>query len=256
MIKRLTGFILVFVLVNYSSLFSKGTSGNNATYESIRGIDMPTAGVIPKDHFRLTGQFFNGGGILIEANYSPLKNLVVGTSFSGSGLVGTGDIVFQKYPGIFLRFRLLDETRSTPAFCIGFESQGHGEYLEDFDRFTYLSPGFYLSVSKAFKWYPGNIAWHGGLCYSLEPTSEDRSLNAYVGFEQSIGSVVSLNSEFNLNLDENDLVFEKPGLLSISLRVAITEGLTGEFQLSDLLGNLKRNDELVRFMGFEYIWKF
>jgi hypothetical protein len=81
-------------------------------------------------------------------------------------------------------------------------------------------------------------------------------MNAYVGFEQSIGSVVSLNSEFNLNLDENDIVFERPGLLSISVRIAITEGLTGEIQLRDLLGNLKKNDELIRFMGFEYIWKF
>jgi hypothetical protein len=217
---------------------------------------MPTAGVIPKNQFRFTGQFFSGGGLLAEINYSPLKNLMVGTSFSGSGLVGTGDIVFQKYPAIFLRFRLFDETKDTPALCLGFESQGHGEYIEDYDRFTYLSPGFYLSISKAFKWYPGNIAWHGGLCYSLEPASIDRSLNAYVGFEQSIGSVVSINSELNLNLDENDLVFEKTGLLCISLRVAITDGLTAEFQLRDLLGNLRSNDELIRFMGFEYIWKF
>ena len=124
-------------------------------------------------------------------------------------------------------------------------------------RFEVMSPGFYLAVSKNFNWALGNIAAHGGLNYSFEPSSSNRSLNLYAGVEQSIGSRGAISFEYNANLDDKSKVYkDNQGMLNSAIRYSIGKGFTFEIQLLDLLDNSKNSTAPIRWAGAEWIASF
>jgi len=255
--KKITIYILLFFTILNNAISSGGTAGDEAKYESRYIVDMPTAGMLPKGSFSLFGIAYSYGGIMAEIFACPFKDFLIGVSFGGTGIVGESDVVFQELPAVHLRYRIINEKQSFPAILIGINTQGRGLYSKSREQFEIFSPGIYLSLSKNYKWLAGNIAFHGGMNYSFEAKPETRYPNFYFGLEQSIGSSLSLNFEFNASINEykEDLV-ENVGFLNTSLRWSVAEGMTIEFQLRDLLSSRKEYSTPSRYIGLEYINNF
>ena len=244
-------------ITSVNNAFTQGSAGDKAKYESQYIVNMPNAGVLPKSSFSFTSNIFENSGILMELNTSPFNSFNLGISYGGMNILSNREIVWQNLPGILIKLRIIDETLQFPAIVIGFNSQGRGSYIPELKRFQNQSPGFYFSVSKFYTWKIGAIGFHGGLNYSLEPSTSNRLPNFYGGIEQNIGNRGSVNIEYNATLDEKPgLVMDKKGLLNLSFRYAFTQNMTIEFQFIDILKNMKGNQGALRRLGIEYVDSF
>lgn len=222
---------------------------------------MPTAGIVPKGMYSVDANVFDPGGALVDFNAGILKNFSIGVGFSGSGIIGSTAMKFQEMPGFSLKFRILDEEKNIPAIAVGFSSQGNGKFyksskirldsatgkeVEFGKRFQAMSPGFYVAASKSFKWAVGQLFAHAGVNYSVEPNSDNNSINFYLGGEQTIGTRIALNAEYNFNLDENDYDYidykgnhfqymKHLGTLNTAFRYSLSKGVTLSIEFHDML---------------------
>ncbi|MDX9790310.1 MAG: hypothetical protein WCZ17_01775 [Candidatus Kapaibacterium sp.] len=248
--------VLFVVTLNIRSTFAQGTAGDNAFYETRFIVDMPTAGMLKNESYAIISAVYPSGGLMAAFDAGFLKHFNAGIRVSGNNIVGDGDITWQWIPGISAKARLFDERKSTPAIVLGFESQGGSNYIGD-QRFKTHSPGFYIALSKNYKWDIGNLAIHGGVNYSLEPEEKDRSPNVYFGLEQSIGNYLAFNFEYNFQLDEmEDVYYSKRGLLNASFRGSVASGITAEIRFRDLLDHLRLSDGHERIVALEIIKYF
>lgn len=234
------------------SLFAQSSAGEQAAIESRYIVDMPTAGVLQRGRFAVDGFAFGNSGVMAEFTISPFTNFHVGISYSGSGFLGNGNIVFQGLPGFHARFRAVDETLTVPAITAGFSSQGRGEYGGG--RFLTHSPGLFVAASKNFS-FLGSLAIHAGINYSFDPILAERFPNGFVGIEKTIGSVVTLALEYNPTLDDLRTRI-RGGLLNTAVRVSTGRGFTFEVQLRDLFGHLPGAVLPYRMARVEFIGAF
>lgn len=254
---KILAVISITFLLFYYNLFSMGTAGEKASRESRFIVDMPTAGKLALYDYSIYSGIFSDGGILLYFDTAPFDFMNIGLSFSGVRIIGNKDMEFQEIPGVNLKFRVLDETESLPAFALGFTNQGRGAYSADDERFVTISPGAYFAMSKNYKYPLGTIAIHAGVNYSFEPQAEDRAVNFYAGLEQSIGAHGAVNVEFNPTLnDKNTSYMEHKGLLNMGLRWSLADGVVLELQVRDLLGNINGSDQVRRSVHLDYIGRF
>jgi hypothetical protein len=157
-------------------------------------------------------------------------------------------------PGMQLKVRVLDETRTVPAVGLGFDSQGRGEYDPSQDRYAFKSPGVYTVVSKNLD-FLGYLTLHAGANYSLERGDDDDDVNAYLGAEKTIGGVLSLTAEYDFAFNDNDhnARGKGRGYLNAALRWSIGSGLTISAVLQDLLQNGGNNVFALRSLRLEYV---
>jgi hypothetical protein len=250
-----TAVCALFVLLlctSQPSLYAQSSAGEQAVSESRLIVDMPTAGVLQRGRFAVDGYAFGNSGVMAEFTISPFTNLQVGISYSGSGFLGNGNIVFQGLPGFHARFRAVDETLTVPAITAGFSSQGRGEFSGG--RFLTHSPGIFITASKNFS-FLGSLALHGGINYSFDPVLAERFPNAFVGIEKTIGSVVTIVIEYNPTLDD-PRVRSRGGLLNTALRVSTGRGFTFEVQMRDLFSNLPGAALPYRMARVEFVGTF
>jgi hypothetical protein len=157
-------------------------------------------------------------------------------------------------PGMQLKVRVLDESRTVPAVALGFDSQGRGAYDPSQDRYAFKSPGVYAVVSKNSD-FLGYLTLHAGANYSLEKGDGDDDLNVYVGADKTIGGAVSLTAEYDFAFNDNDhdARGKGRGYLNAALRWSIGSGLTLSAVLQDLLQNGGNNVFALRSLRLEYV---
>lgn len=251
----------LFLVCTASLLKAQSSAGEQAAVESRYVVDMPTAGVLAKGRFSIDGYLFGDSGAMVEFNASPFTNLMLGLSFGGSGFLGNGGVIVQTLPGFHVRFRAFDETLTIPALTVGFSSQGRGAFTPipnsgtfGGGRFETQSPGVFVAASKNFS-FLGAFALHGGVCYSLEQQGPERLPNIYIGFEKTIGSVVSLTAEYNATLDDA-YMRSRGGLLNAGLRFGTGRGFTAEVQVRDILRHLRNATLPYRLVRVEFVGAF
>lgn len=240
--------ISIIILISVSKSLA-GSAGVNYTYETQNIVNMPSAGIIPESSQLFSLNFSGNSGLMLTAEYAPLKNLSLGISFGGNGILGNETIKFQKYPGIFAKYRFLNERKYLPAAAIGFNSQGQGNYIESQEKYQIASPGIYLVLSKAFKWEYGFFALHLGTNYSLEPKSSERKINSFFGFEHSISQRASINFEYDFNTPVNN-GFSMQGMSNLGLRYSIEKNSTLELKLYDIFGT---QTDMIRLIKIEFV---
>jgi hypothetical protein len=249
--------LILMIYFQFNKSYAQGTAGDNAKYQTIRNIDMPTAGLFPVNDYAITVGYLTDGGLSAQFFSSFYKFFNAGISFSGRKIIGAGDIELQKIPGFDFRFRIISESLTIPAIALGFSNQGTGNYIINLDRFETFSTGFYLSTSKNFKWKLGAVALHTCLNYSIDPEPENRTVNFYVGIEQSLGKIISMNFEYNFtNDDSQNVILNSKGMFNSALRCSISDGVTLEFQFRDLFNHQKYSNGIKRQLFLEIIKSF
>ncbi len=250
--------LLLISVVNSNLLFSSSISGSDSKFEPRTIVDMPTAGVLSKGHYSINGNTFPNGGVSLNFTAGIFTNFNLGLSFASNNIISNDNLESQNLPGINLSYRIIDEKKEFPAITLGVNTQGKSRYLTDNKRFETLSPGLYLAVSKNFNSFIGNNSVHFGINYSFEPVPTKRNINSYFGFEQTLGSSLSINLEYNLLLNEYDNLIYKNGrgLLNSSIKYSFDNNLSVELQFRDLLKSNAQNMGINRIFAFEYISKF
>lgn len=252
MIKKQTlliKLICISLLFCYQNLIS-GSAGLNYTYDTQTIVSMPTAGLIPYNGQLLSLNFHSNTGMMFTIEYSPVTNASVGLSFGGNGIFGNETLKFQKYPGIEAKYRFINEKKYFPAIVVGFNSQGYGTYSDATEEFQVNSPGFFLAMSKSFKWDYGIYSIHLGSNYSLEQKSGNRKMNAYFGFEHTLGRQSSVNFEYDFNAPHNSGFNLMKGRTNLGIRYSIEKVTTLELKLIDIFGT---QSEMLRFLKIEFV---
>jgi len=235
--------------------FAQGSAGTNAKFEYRSLIDMQTAGILEKGYVGVGIDVLPKGILISAIEVGVFNNFSFGISYGALNVIGSGIVNFYPLPGVYAKARIIDEFETMPAIAIGFDSQGKGEYFSDQNRYEIKSPGFFVATSKNFELL-GYFSIHATINYTLERDDNDKDLNLAIGAEKTIGSKVSLYSEYDFALnDNNPLSFGSgKGYLNFGLRWSITEGFTVGLDLRDVLNNQKINTfSADRALFVEYI---
>ncbi len=248
----------VLVLLTSSAAFAgnlNGSAGSDAGVESRYLIDMPTAGILHNGMIGMNVNFYEASGVLMSLEAGAFNRLTFGLSYGGTNVIGSGPVEWNKFPGVNIRFRLLDETAGFPAITLGYDSQGKDAYVSRYDRYSYKSPGFFAAGSKYFSML-GYLGIHGGVNYSLENGDGNKNLNFYVGVDKTIGSDISLVAEYNFGMNDNladstSLAKPGPGYLNAGVKWSVGNGFTVEFDYKNIL-DLKKTGSL-RSIRIEYV---
>ncbi|MCS7169525.1 MAG: YjbH domain-containing protein, partial [Candidatus Kapabacteria bacterium] len=171
--------------------------GGGTAVQTITTITIPAAGILPRGTLLARAGFFPEGTISAECFISPLPRFLVGLSYSGQNIIGSGNPQWQPFPGVSLRFRAIEETPWVPALVFGIHTQGWGSYDRQQQRFTVPAGGLFAAASKSYRWWLGDIAWHAVLSYPLELPSHQRRPNVAIGWEHSLARFGQLLVEYN-----------------------------------------------------------
>jgi hypothetical protein len=221
-------------------------------------IDQPTAGSLHKGDYALDVALFPGGGTLVDMQVGLFDRFMIGVSYGGRNIIGRGEILWNKLPGVLIKYRLFEESLF-PALSLGFDSQGYGLWSDSLDRYEIKAKGLFVVASKNFTlgWL-GSIGFHGGVNYNSFETADDRSLNGFVGVDKSINDQISLIGEYNLGLDDNNLnaLGRQRGYLNAGVRWVFARQLALEFNFKDILENRKDISSIAREARISYVETF
>jgi hypothetical protein len=193
------------------------------------------------------------GGILAGFYIGIAPNFSLGVSYGGDRIIGYGSIEGYRYPGVELRYRIIEETFVYPAFALGFCSQGYGPQEEG--RYRIKSKGFYGVVSKNYE-FVGDLSLHAGLNYSLEHSDGNRNLNIFLGFEKSITSIYNFLIDYDFAF--NDGEYRENGYLNIGLKGYFAPNIALEFDVRNLLktGDDTAEGGINRILKLSYLDSF
>lgn len=234
-----------------TSIAFAGTAGNFYNDEPLRLINMPVAGSLDTEDWATRNYVFGDGTLLTELYYSAYDDLEIGLSMTMNQFLGKQDIVIQDYPGVFIAYRIFDETRELPAIKLGFDSQGRGRWNKDNEASQQASPGLFMALSKQFESPLGGAGLHGGVGWSFHPLPEYRGWNIWIGGETAIWNWFSGAIEYTRIIESEFYTDRYPdGNLSVSLSASVSHNITLSIAVMNLINSTSQTSE--RTLIFEY----
>ena len=222
-------------------------------------VDGHTAGVLPRGHFDLKFDVYAsrapGSGLITSARFGVSNRFNLGLSYGGDGLIGYRDYVeWNGMPGVFLKYRLFEETHALPAFAVGFDNQGYGGWTGGigYDGYMYKAPGFFVAASKNFiMMNTVQVGFHGVVNYSVFERTDGPDwkadwLNFLVGLDIGINEELIFILEYNMATDDftgsGDLLSRAHynpfhGFLNLGIRWAFSKNFQIEFNVKDVFEN-------------------
>ncbi len=228
-------------------------------FEDVSLINSPTAGVIPHGSYIFEGAIGPDSGLLFGVKVGFYDRFVAGASFGIQEFIGRGEIKVNDRPGFQAKFRILDETAPGPALAIGIDTQGEEAYDEVAERFERKSKGLFAVVSKNYIFYR-NVAFHGGLNYSLENRDED-GMDLFAGLSLEMFTGMTLLLDYNAAMDDDDTGLDScrtkgKGYLDTGIRFDYRENLRIRVLFMDLTGNYNRQEGVVRSIEILFVDNF
>lgn len=221
-------------------------------------IDAPTAGTLPRGSFDIVMRVYNNGGILGKTSIGLSNRLMIGMSYGADGIISDHTANANPEIEFNVKLRLIDENYYLPAFSIGFNSQGYGAYIDERDRYTYKSKGFYGVVSRSFMLQNMNAGVHAGANYSLEyDYDEEEEPSVFFGMDARFNYNIGFFIEYDLAINDNRSsagYARGRGYLNASIKWMYSENLELEFVVKDLLQNRREDASTFgRELRFTYI---
>lgn len=238
---------------------------NLSAYEMNRLVDSPTAGILQKGESEISAKLYKNNGLIIGANVGLFTRFMFGVNYGAEQVVGNQEPQWHDRVEFNAKLRLMDESNQFPAFAIGYDSQGHGNYNDDYNRYDIKSKGFYGVFSKNYLML-GNIGFHLGLNYSLETDDNEEGLDIFCGIDKSIGEMIVFSCEYDLALNDNDDKFENDidetlkglgrGYMNACMDVHFTENLVMKISFYDILENKIDTEGSDRTISLFYYMSF
>lgn len=204
-----------------------------------------------------------GGGLTAGLSVGITDRFMFGLSYGASYLIGDAEPVAYPRPEVILKYRLIDESVSTPGMALGLDTQGFGSYDADsLKRYSTKAYGAYLVMSKNWRSPLGNMGAHLGVNYNFtEQEDGDRDVSGFAGFDVEVNPELSFLLEYNAALNENeygarDIALSRGGYLNGAIRWTFVEHLHIEFHFNNLLFDDKKVDTFNRELKVTYIEYF
>ena len=230
--------VVFLAIITLQLVKAQGSAGSDSNIEPRYLIDLPTAGMLSHRSFALDLDFYQEGGMLVGTSIGVFDRLLLGISYGGTHVLVSDKPVWNTVPGITVKVRLLDESIVLPALAIGFDSQGKEPYIDQLNRYTIKSLGFYAVASKNYQ-AMGFLSFHGGVDYSFERADGDTDPNIFAGVEKTLGPNISIVAEYNLAINDSnkDALGRGRGYLNAGVRASLGGGFTIGFNLKDIIKN-------------------
>ena len=216
-------------------------------------ISVPTAGTLMRGSFSMDMRIQDEGGLVLGLSAGITDRFQFGMSFGSPNLIGDENLEWYPRPEAKLKYLIVDENLSMPAFALGLNTQGSGDFEDTLQRYEIKALGLYGVMSKNWKSPLGNIGLHTGLNYSfLETEDGDSDPNLFFGMDVEFNPEFSFLLEYNSALNENGMTartmsVSKGGYLNAALRWSFVESLHLELHLNNLLFD----DEEVDYFKWE-----
>lgn len=243
----LMGLILVF--------------GTSYSYEMIRLVESPTAGMLQKGESEISTKMYNNNGLIVGASVGLFPRFMFGVNYGGEQLVGNQKPIWHDRVEFNAKLRVLDESNSVPALALGYNSQGHGVYHKGYNRYDIKSKGFYAVASKNY-FLLGNLGLHFGANYTLETDDDDNEVNLFAGLDKSIGNMVTFLLEFDPGWNDNDdwknhsIKGLGHGYLNGAVNIHFTDFLIAKISFFDMLENRENTQGSDRTLSLFYKMSF
>ncbi len=233
--KRLPG-------INPDSYFSK----------PVQLIDAPTASILQGGDINTSIRLFEQGGALSSLSVGISNKVMFGISFGGAHIIGSGNVDWNKAPGIHFMYRMIEEDLVMPALVLGFDSQGYGPFHDKVDavetldgdqtapsdRYAVKSKGFFCVVSKGYSSLL-KMGLHGGINYSLEDSDKDKSPTVFIGMDAMISRDIAFIADYDFAAND-DLMRKNnddKGYFNAGVRWAFTDYMFIEFDFKNILAS-------------------
>lgn len=222
-------------------------------------VHMPTASTLPKGHFDAYAWVSGNGGLLVGTSMGFTNRFLVGVSYGAESFLGTSPPIWNERVSFQVKLQLLPETLKFPAITLGYDDQGHGPYIADFDRYTIKSKGVYGVITKNFYTLSVATGFHAGVNYSFETQDGDKEPDVFLGWDFSYNQEWALLLEYNLGLNDDQPgspVGKGRGYLNLGLRWEYAKELVMEAILTDLTQNRKDVEQIGRELRIVYLQEF
>ena len=179
-----------------------------------------------------------------RASIGITRRLMIGVSYGGENVIGTEEIDWYPRVEFNLKYKLFDEKSATPAFAIGFSSDGWGSYIDAYERYMIKSRGFYVVASKRLN-ILGAVKFNAGMNYSVEGDSEDeKNFDIFLSMTKNINEELEIMGEYDLALNDSgdEALGKGRGYLNLGLRWSFAPELVIDFQLVNIFQNFKTNE--------------
>ena len=268
--------LLIFIALSISQV--------NHPYPPLDLVSIPTSGTLPKGTFTIETLLTKNGGMVPKLLVGLNDNFSIGMSFGIQNFIGESKPETNKEtPEVQVKYRIFEETQSTPAFLVGLDTQGYGPYIqkantvdsngnilslkESIERYEQKAWGLYVVLSKNWDLL-GNLGFHIGLNKNtFEVNDNDSDLNLFFGLDKELNRSFSLLLEYNAAINDgneytyvddstinNITVGKGLGFLNAGLRWNIAQNLLIEVNLKDI--NLDQDDFANREIKIMYSEKF
>ena len=216
-----------------------------------RAIDTPTAEALGHAYARWEIGAGPSGSVLSYFHVGIFERLHFGLSYGMQEVLGEGPIDANPLPGIQAQLLLLDSP-GAPTLAFGFDSQGHGLWIEEAERYESKSLGLYgvATLHLAAQEWPLLTELSGGLNYSFE--GDARSIDFFANVVESIGTHFGILGEYDFGLDDPDDA--NRGFLHAGVQWRFGGGAHVRFLLRDLLGNADDDGKVGRELNFFYLF--
>lgn len=234
-------------------------------YEMNTLIEAPTAGILQRGEAEISAKIYKNNGLILGTKVGLFPRFMFGVYYGAEQIVGNQDPEWHDRVEFNAKFRIMDESTTLPAFAVGYDSQGHGNYYSSAKRYDIKSKGFFGVFSKNY-YFLGNLGLHLGANYSLEREDDDTDLNLFAGLDKSIGDVLVLICEYDVAWNDNEEWQDQAlsttikglgrGYLSTCLDIHFTEYLVLKIAFYDLLENRPDTEGSDRTISLLYYMTF
>ena len=226
-----------------------------------RLVDFPTAGNLKRASFEIELDAFSAGGLLGAINIGLHNRFMIGVSYGGVKILGSDEPDWNERPQYLVKLLLIDENLGFPAVSLGYESQGTGAYDAGLDRYHFKAPGFYLVVSKAYRFMDWLSGIHGGINYNpMEGDKDnDKDISFYGGFDISFNRNLTFLGEYQSAFNDNrsGIPYGRGrGYLNFAFKWNFSERLELTAKFKDILKNSRGADSITRELRLTYVERF
>ena len=201
--------------------------------------NLPIAGMLQRGSYEIDLRMYPQGGLYSFVSIGLFNSVNMGFSYGAGNVIGRGQVDWNPNVEFLFKARVIRESFVLPALALGYASQGYGPYLEELERYTIKSPGFFAVASKNYR-FLGELGFHFGANKSREDADDD-DLNFFMGVDKSVGTELYLVGEYDLALNDNDdeAVGYGNGYLNLGLKWVPTPRLRLELFFTNLLDNVR-----------------
>ncbi len=200
-------------------------------------IDMPTAGMPDAGDIHTSLRMYPNGGFLALVSVGLSSDFLIGVSYGGENIIGSGSVNLNPQPCVNIKYRLFKEQYLFPAIVLGFHSQGFGSYDKNNKRYLIKERGFYAAASKNTS-FLGGMGLHGGINWVPEQ-NDDKNINFFAGAHKWLNREIVVLCEYDIALNDNNrrALGKGRGYLNAGIRWVFSNQLFVEFDWKDILDN-------------------